>query len=390
MKMTKKFAVAFAALLAASALVSCNQTKNPDEDVPSNDDTVVTPSSPALTLADIDKRIEEKVGKTEADGLVLMTLGDYNVTYSEYRYYYINNLQQYIYYYGLDEGEDSTWKDTFDNIMEESLKMSAVVANTALHNGIQLTEDEFNTAVVAVYDSIAEQYGDETVTTLDQSYAVTPYYMMMNESVYNLYLKLFDFYYGEGGERSADVRKETLDYYTENDYVRAKHVLIKYPENEDGSELTEEQKAETLAKANEVLEKAKNGEDFDALITEYNEDPGVTSNPDGYYFGKGQMVEPFENAAYALADGEISGLVETDFGYHIIKRLPIDDEKLVNTQEYNQFAYNDFDDFFVDEISKVEFVPVENFDELVQPILDEGEAYIAEMRAQMQPADDAE
>ena len=166
--------------------------------------------------------------------------------------------------------------------------------------------------------------------------------------------------------------------------------MIKYPENEDGSELTEEQKAETLAKANEVLEKAKNGEDFDALITEYNEDPGMTSNPDGYYFGKGQMVEPFENAAYALADGEISGLVETDFGYHIIKRLPIDDEKLVNTQEYNQFAYNNFDDFFVDEISKVEFVPVENFDELVQPILDEGEAYIAEMRAQMQPADDAE
>ena len=54
--------------------------------------------------------------------------------------------------------------------------------------------------------------------------------------------------------------------------MRAKHVLIKFPTNDDGSEVTEEQKDETKKKAEEVLEKAKNGEDFDKLIEEYNEE----------------------------------------------------------------------------------------------------------------------
>ena len=66
-----------------------------------------------------------------------------------------------------------------------------------------------------------------------------------------------------------------------------------------------------------LLEKAQAGEDFNALMEEYNEDPGEPE--EGYYFPTGVMVQEFEDASFALQDGEISDILETSYGYHIIK-----------------------------------------------------------------------
>ena len=85
--------------------------------------------------------------------------------------------------------------------------------------------------------------------------------------------------------------------------VSARHILVK---------------DETLAK--EVLAKVKAGEDFTVLAKEYSEDPSVADNDgDMGYFPRGVMVPEFEEAAFALEVGEISELVKTDYGYHIIK-----------------------------------------------------------------------
>lgn len=101
--------------------------------------------------------------------------------------------------------------------------------------------------------------------------------------------------------------------YEEN-YVTAKHVLVKF----EGRT-----KAEAKKIINNVLKKANKGEDFDKLIKEYCEDPGMKANPDGYTFTKGEMVKEFETAAFALKEGKISSVVETSYGYHIIKREPL-------------------------------------------------------------------
>jgi parvulin-like peptidyl-prolyl isomerase len=83
---------------------------------------------------------------------------------------------------------------------------------------------------------------------------------------------------------------------------------------------TEPEKAEARKKIESLLARAKAGEDFAELAKQYSEDPGSKDNGGLYEdFGRGQMVKPFEDAAFSVPVGEISGVVETSYGYHIIK-----------------------------------------------------------------------
>jgi parvulin-like peptidyl-prolyl isomerase len=76
---------------------------------------------------------------------------------------------------------------------------------------------------------------------------------------------------------------------------------------------------ESIAKV--VLEKLNKGESFARLAEQYSIDGSRKRGGDLGFFGKGMMVKEFEKAAFALKKGEVSGLVRTEFGYHIIKRL---------------------------------------------------------------------
>lgn len=119
----------------------------------------------------------------------------------------------------------------------------------------------------------------------------------------------------------ADLNK----YYNDNkeafrkEEVKASHILIS-TQDAKGGELSEKDKANKKKEAQDVLAKIKAGEDFAKLAKEYSDDPGSAKNGgDLGYFGKGVMVPEFENTAFTLEKGKVSELVESQFGYHIIK-----------------------------------------------------------------------
>ncbi len=100
-----------------------------------------------------------------------------------------------------------------------------------------------------------------------------------------------------------------------NEVVKASHILIKFNDNKDSAK----------AEANRIAGLAKGGEDFAALAGKYSTDMGSAQRGgDLGYFGKGQMVKPFEEAAFAATPGTITSPVESQFGYHIIK---VEDKK---------------------------------------------------------------
>jgi peptidyl-prolyl cis-trans isomerase C len=114
---------------------------------------------------------------------------------------------------------------------------------------------------------------------------------------------------------------EVKDYYDKNpnqfqqpQTFRASHILI----GVDGAAGADEKKA-AREKAEALLKRAKNGEDFAALAREHSDDGGSkTAGGDLNYFQKGQMVPEFQAAVESLTIGEISGIVESQFGYHIV------------------------------------------------------------------------
>lgn len=126
--------------------------------------------------------------------------------------------------------------------------------------------------------------------------------------------------------------EEELKATYEQEYVCVKHVLIgNTDENADTSNLSEEDAAKAAesyklsqqAKAEDVLKKAKSGSNFEALVRAHGEDPGMADSPNGYTFTKGAMVPEFEEASFKLAVGEISDLVESSYGWHIIKKYAL-------------------------------------------------------------------
>ncbi|HVY27415.1 MAG TPA: peptidylprolyl isomerase [Polyangiaceae bacterium] len=103
--------------------------------------------------------------------------------------------------------------------------------------------------------------------------------------------------------------------------IGASHVLIQYKGSLRAAPTVTRSKDEAKKLAADISAKAKKGQDFAALAKQYSDEPGAKDRAGSLgKFGKGQMVKPFEDAAFALKPGEVSGVVETDFGFHVIKR----------------------------------------------------------------------
>ncbi len=125
---------------------------------------------------------------------------------------------------------------------------------------------------------------------------------------------------------------EVKDFYINNpnmfkqsEQVKASHILIKVDTQADKSA-----KDQANKKIKEIQKKLEDGGDFAALAKEYSEGPSNVDGGDLGYFERGRMVKPFEDAAFKLKPGEVSDMVETPFGYHLIKVVDKKPESVVS------------------------------------------------------------
>lgn len=144
--------------------------------------------------------------------------------------------------------------------------------------------EEMQAALGAQFDAIVEQNGEEFVRELLKS-------DMLKE---------------KAALEEVEVK--------EGEVVKASHILAQVPQD-----ATEEQKAEAKKKIEEAKAKLDSGEKFEDVAKEYSEDGSAQNGGDLGWFGKGRMVPEFEEVAFTLKEGETSDIVESQFGYHIIK-----------------------------------------------------------------------
>jgi len=139
-------------------------------------------------------------------------------------------------------------------------------------------------------------------------------------------------------ESSRSYYEENPEFFVQPKQVRASHILIVVEDQN-----SEEQKKEAMQKIELVQQKLRAGGDFAALAREYSEGPSNTQGGDLGFFQRGQMVPPFEEAAFSMEIDELSDIVQTRFGYHLIKVTDIQDEVAVPYE----YAKNSIDQYLV-------------------------------------------
>ena len=204
------------------------------------------------------------------------------------------------------------------------------------------------------FDAAGEQFVQDTVdqtirnvvgdggTETELNEKLRSYYMDLDlfkyfTKVQYLYNALAEKLFGADGASITD--EDVQEYAEANSYTTAKHILLKTIDD-SGKAIADDEKAAKKQKADKIAAQLKavtdpqqRAELFDELMAEYNEDTGENSYPHGYCFTSGSMVTEFEDACKALEPYEVSGVVESKYGYHIILRMPTQGDDLVMSSD---------------------------------------------------------
>lgn len=185
---------------------------------------------------------------------------------------------------------------------------------------ITLTDSDYQEINDALSTYIDNNGGLDNFRTILEGYQITLYQFSNNLKDTVIIQKLATNMVKDISANEEAIKKyyeANPDMFTTPEQVRAKHILFNTTDPNTSVAYDDQKKAEIKKKAEGVLGEIKAGANFDSLMNNYNEDPG--ESPDGYTFSKGQMVKEFEDKAFSMKVGEISDLVETSFGYHILK-----------------------------------------------------------------------
>ncbi|MEA4824672.1 MAG: peptidylprolyl isomerase [Clostridiaceae bacterium] len=227
----------------------------------------------------------------------------------------------YIYNYCTGYSSySSTYSDEeLANYAMQEVVTYYIVEKLCKQYGLELTALERKAVLDGITEQITEMGGNSVYKTFLQKMQLSK--KQFQNLMYNSYKKqkLEDYLYNAETGVEKPTTEQCYDLFKQY-YCCATHILISTQNAESQADYDA-----AKAKAEEVLAKARAGEDFIALANEYNEDTSQ-DNSVGMVFPKGYMVAAFEDAAFALEEGAISDIVQTEYGYHIIKRNPITQE----------------------------------------------------------------
>lgn len=274
-------------------------------------------------------------GCSVVDNTAVVTIDGQTITKDVFALYMYQSSMRMLNEAGVADqaGADAFWADEAnvatarENAVEEA-KLMMAKCKKAKEDGMELTDEEKNAlnqqigseiTGVGSKEEFEKQLKDTLGTTLD-GYTAFIEDMYLASKVESMML----------ADEKYTVDEAKAKEVIETTYVKAKHILITTVDTTTNMPLSAEEITAAKVKADDLYKQIKDGADFDALMNEHSQDPGLATAPDGYEFGKGQMVPEFEETAYALKVGEVSEPVETSYGYHIIKReaLELTEEKL--------------------------------------------------------------
>ena len=226
-----------------------------------------------------------------------------------------------------EAGQGKTLADYVKDNAKQQAVLYNIVAAKAMENGFEFTKEDKAAYEEELAQAKEDLGGEETYQNWLKSNCITEEGMEKLSSVGVLFNHMQEGLFRDGGEYAPT--PETLSTFaTENDYLCAKHILLLTQDQATGQPLSDEEIAAKRATAEDLLAQLKAVQDpaqleetFDTLMKENSEDTGLETNPDGYAFTAGQMVSQFEDATRALEFGQVSDIVESDYGFHIILRL---------------------------------------------------------------------
>lgn len=217
------------------------------------------------------------------------------------------------------------------SIFEESMRydrLTEVTARAVSSFGAAATDFEIRDIYSRINEKVAISYVAlpreqfEAAVTVDAE-ALSAWYATARENYRTepeVQGKYLAFTYAEIGAKITIDDEKVADHYrsNQNDYHmreqrRARHIIFAA-----AVDAAEELHREKAARAEEILAQARTGADFAELAREYSEGPSRESGGDLGYFSQGDMVPTFDQAVFALQPGQLSDVVKTDFGYHII------------------------------------------------------------------------
>ena len=289
---------------------------------------------------------------------VLFTVNGQDVTAEQYLFWLAQQADTTYSYASMmqsDDSETSFWDSKVDENSDKTIadQVKAAAQNYAAMYSVVEAKDKasYQEDLATAKEQLG---GEDAYAKYLKSMCISNKGFEHLSSVSFIHSHMVDGMFQDGKE-NAPTAEDLTQYAEDKDLLVAKHILLLTKDMTTGEDLSDAEKAEKKAKADDLLKQLQTITDpteleskFDELMKANSEDTGLESSPDGYVFSAGKMVEAFESATRSLEPGQLSGIVESEFGYHIILRLDPATSKAFREQ-YSSEKLREMEKQWVDE-----------------------------------------